>query len=410
MNEAFRSPLLQKMRAGEEIFWKNEMTDTGPIGPYTAADVQDAAARLLRFAPLIRRLFPETAAADGLIESPLTEIPAMAKRFSSLKGRLFLNRDSDLAVAGSIKARGGVYEVLKHTETLALEAGILRDVNDDYEKLASEKARAFFAGHSVQVGSTGNLGLSIGMMSAALGYRAIVHMSADAKQWKKDLLRKKGVTVIEYAGDYESAVKEGRERSARDETSYFVDDENSKDLFLGYAVAAGRLQAQLEAQKIPVDEAHPLNVFLPCGVGGAPGGVTYGLKLIYGNHARCYFAEPVNAPCVTLGLITGLYNGVSVRDIGLSGKTAADGLAVGRASGLVCRAVHNLVNGCGTVNDERLPVYQKLLWDTEGLFIEPSSAAAFRLLNEADTEGTNIIWATGGSLVPREIRKEMLGI
>ena len=407
--EGLASPLLLKLRAGEEIFWRNPAADAGPIAPYTAADVQDAAARLLRFAPLIKLLFPETAEAGGLIESPLSEIPAMAKHFPALQGRLFLKRDSDLAVAGSVKARGGVYEVLKHTEDLALEAGILTDVNDDCTKLASEKARAFFAGRSVQVGSTGNLGLSIGIMSGALGYRATVHMSADAKQWKKDLLRQKGVTVTEYAGDYESAVAQGRERAARDETSYFVDDENSKDLFLGYAVAAGRLQAQLEALNV-VDEAHPLNVFIPCGVGGAPGGVTYGLKLLYGKHARCYFAEPVNAPCVTLGLMTGLYNGISVHDIGLTGKTQADGLAVGRASGLVCRAVNNLVSGCGTVNDERLPVYQKLLWETEGLFIEPSSAAAFRLLEEANSAGTNIVWATGGSLVPEEIRKETLGI
>ena len=408
MNYKFDSPLLRKLRAGEELLWRNENADTGPMGPYTAADVRDAADRLLRFAPLIQKLFPETAPAKGLIESPLTEIPKMAASFPSLGGRLFLKRDSDLAVAGSVKARGGVYEVLKHTEDLALEAGVLNGTDDDYTKLAAPAARAFFAGRQMQVGSTGNLGMSIGIMSAALGYRATVHMSADAKQWKKDLLRSRGVTVIEYAGDYESAVKEGRARSARDETSYFVDDENSKDLFLGYAAAAERLQSQLAAQNVPVDEAHPLNVFIPCGVGGAPGGVTYGLKLLFGRSVRCWFAEPVNAPCVTLGLMTGQYNRISVQDIGLSGKTQADGLAVGRASGLVCRAVQNLVSGCGTVKDERLPVYQKRLWQTEGLFIEPSSAAAFRLPEAADTDGTNIVWATGGSLVPAQIRKEML--
>ena len=404
----FDSPLLRKLRAGEELLWLNENADTGPMGPYTAADVRDAADRLLRFAPLIQKLFPETAPAKGLIESPLTEIPKMAASFPSLGGRLFLKRDSDLAVAGSVKARGGVYEVLKHTEDLALEAGVLNGTDDDYTKLAAPAARAFFAGRQMQVGSTGNLGMSIGIMSAALGYRATVHMSADAKQWKKNLLRSRGVTVIEYAGDYESTVKEGRARSARDETSYFVDDENSKDLFLGYAAAAERLQSQLAAQNVPVDEAHPLNVFIPCGVGGAPGGVTYGLKLLFGRSVRCWFAEPVNAPCVTLGLMTGQYNRISVQDIGLSGKTQADGLAVGRASGLVCRAVQNLVSGCGTVKDERLPVYQKRLWQTEGLFIEPSSAAAFRLPEAADTNGTNIVWATGGSLVPAQIRKEML--
>ena len=107
--------------------------------------------------------------------------------------------------------------------------------------------------------------------------------------------------------------------------------------------------------------------------------------------------------------MTGLFDGVCVRDAGLSCQTAADGLAVGRASGLVCRAVQNLVAGCGTVKDERLSVYQRLLWETEGLFAEPSACAAFALPERVDAKGTNILWATGGSLLPGHIRRSMIG-
>ena len=410
-------PLYTALSAGQEIFWRNPNRETAFHGPFPSADIADAEGRLLRFAPLIQTLFPETRGTGGIIESPLTEIPAMQRAFSArfsvpIPGRLFLKRDSDLPVAGSVKARGGVYEVLRHTETLALKAGFLSGTKDDYTRLASPEARAFFARYKIQVGSTGNLGMSIGIMSAALGYRAIVHMSADAKQWKKDLLRSRSVTVLEYEGDYAAAVASGRAASDTDETSYFVDDENSADLFLGYATAAGRLQKQLARLQVPVDKDHPLFVYIPCGVGGAPGGVTYGLRLLFGEHAHCFFAEPTEAPCVTLGLMTGLHNRISVRDAGLSGKTLADGLAVGRCSGLVCRAAGPLIDGCVTVKDDRLQDYQRLLWQTEGLFIEPSAAAAFHALRTAEEKPENaahIVWATGGSLVPEAIRKRMLG-
>ncbi len=374
--------------------------------------------------------FPETAESSGIIESELREAAAMKERLSGkygakIEGRLFVKMDGDLPIAGSIKARGGIYEVLKHTEELALEHGLLRE-GDSYDRLASDEARKFFSQYTMQVGSTGNLGLSIGIMSAAIGYNAVVHMSADARAWKKALLRSHGVKVIEYDTDYSDAVKHGRAQSDADPKSYFVDDENSKNLFLGYAVAAKRLVPQLKFLGVTADAEHPLFVYLPCGVGGAPGGVTFGLKQIFGDAVHCFFVEPTQAPCMVLGIASGLHNGIAVKDIGLTGLTHADGLAVGRASGFVGRVMEPLLSGDFTLYDAKLYEYMRDLLETENIFIEPSSCAAFEgpaLLGRSaqwreyiEAHGlsgkmrnaAHIAWATGGRLVPEEIRREYI--
>ena len=426
-------PVVDKLSRAEECLWLNPKLTTAERAfdgiPLTMADIDDAEARLLRFAPFIEACFPETRPDRGLIESPLTEIERMrillnTRYGGKIGGRLLLKRDSDLPIAGSVKARGGIYEILKHSEELAMAAGLL-SLEDDYAKLAEPSLRSFFSQHTIQVGSTGNLGLSIGIMSAAIGYRVIVHMSADARQWKKDLLRSKGVQVIEYAADYSEAVRQGRALSDADPMSYFVDDENSVALFLGYAVAAKRLKAQLEAMKIPVDCEHPLFVYIPCGVGGAPGGVAFGLKLLFGDAVHVFFVEPVQAPCMVLGMATGLNNDISVQDIGLTGLTHADGLAVGRPSGFVSNAMKHILSGEATLVDRKLYDYMRDLLESEQIFIEPSACAAFEGplkvcgpegepyrkawgLAELAGSATHVAWATGGRLVPEDIRAEYI--
>lgn len=381
--------------------------------------IEDARRRLERFAPYLAEVFPETAATGGIIESELREIRGMKHGLNiqwgaGIAGRLFLKMDSHLPISGSVKARGGIYEVLKHAEDLAIEAGLLTE-EDDYRRLAEPELRQFFSRYTVQVGSTGNLGLSIGIMSAKLGFKVIVHMSADAKKWKKDLLRSKGVTVVEYESDYCAAVEQGRKNSDQDPMSYFVDDENSINLFLGYAVAGERLRKQLEEQKVQVDKTHPLFVYLPCGIGGAPGGVAYGLKEIYGDAVHCFFMEPTQACCMLLGMATGEHDGVSVQDFGISGKTDADGLAVGRPSAFVGKVIEQRLSGVCTIEDKKLYELMRLLLKTEDIFIEPSACASFAAflhseemeeyvrregLSEYMGQAAHIAWATGGNMVP----------
>ncbi|KGA95589.1 serine dehydratase [Alkalihalobacillus alcalophilus ATCC 27647 = CGMCC 1.3604] len=429
-----QTDVIKELQNYKETLWMNpnyqtESAETEFKNKLSPEKIEEARQRLLRFAPYLIEQFPETKATNGLVESPLWPIPKMKKALEHLNsaaiaGDVFIKLDSQLAIAGSVKGRGGVYEVLTLAERIALENGLLSP-DDDYQKLADSKIKEVFNQYTIQVGSTGNLGLSIGIISAKIGFKVIVHMSSDAKEWKKQLLREKDVHVIEYENDYSEAVEAGRKQSDADPKSYFIDDENSVDLFLGYATAASYLQKQLEDANIEVSEAKPLFVYLPCGVGGAPGGITYGLKQIFGDHVHCFFIEPTKAPCMLLGMATEKHDKVSIQDYGIDGRTAADGLAVGRPSSFIGKVMTPLLSGVFTVEDSTLFYYLQTLYQSENVFIEPSAAAGFIGLLQQDNsrfqtyihkqnlqnkmnDATHIIWATGGRLVPNEERDRYL--
>ena len=396
------SHLRADLARSQPVLWLNQ--DLPPAQDVLAglrlqrADLDGAAAAFARWAPVLHQLFADLP--NSGFESALEPLPHPDSILArTCPNPVWLKRDDTLPIVGSIKARGGCYEVLHFAETLARAHGMTAPAD-----LASPTARALFARHTIAVGSTGNLGLSIGTLSAALGFKAVVHMSRDAKAWKKARLRDRGAEVIEHQGDYATAVATGRAQAAASPTTYFVDDENSQPLFLGYAAAAFHLRDQLAAASITVDAAHPLIVHLPCGVGGAPGGIIFGLKHVFGDAVHCFLAEPVASPCMLVRLALG--PNLSVYDLGLDNRTAADGLAVPQASELAWAMTHRLVAGAYTVTDATLFGFLQRAHAQAGLRLEPSATAGFAgpAWVEASQPGaaamTHLLWCTGGSLIP----------
>lgn len=421
------APILQDIINLKPVAWINPNRKSMremPSFPVSMKDMLAADELWDRFAPFFAKAFPETAITKGIIESPLKEIPKMKALLNAdspkIEGGFFLKCDNALPIAGSIKARGGFFEVLHYAEELALKAGILKK-DDDYTIFTTDKFKEFFGKYNIGVGSTGNLGLSIGIISAQLGFKVKVYVSADAKEWKKNLLRDKGAEVIEFEGDFSEAILTGRQRTNADPMGYFVDDENSYELYLGYTVGALRIAKQLEEQNIKVDADHPLFVYSPCGVGGSPGGTSFGLKQIYGDNVHCFFVEPTRSSAVLVGLATGEMSNISVQDIGIDNRTEADGLAVGRSSNFATTISNHVISGMYTIEDDHLFTLLAQLMDTEEIFLEPSATAGligpqmiaktdYAKINNLKMENaTHIAWATGGNLVPDEQRKDFYG-
>ncbi len=418
------SRLPDGLSARRPLLWLNPAYEP-EAGPGLEPDPVVAKARYARCAGLLARVFPELSDLGGRLVSPLVSIDRLRDTLhsSGTPGLWFLKRDDSLPVAGSVKARGGFHEILALVEQIATEHGLLQ-ADTDRSVLAGPAARALFGRYTISVGSTGNLGLAIGLIGAGLGFRAVVHMSADAKEWKKQRLRDHGIEVVEHVGDYAAAVAAGRSISQADPYGYFVDDEKSPPLFLGYAAAARELQAQLQIAGRPVDADHPLFVYLPCGVGGAPGGILHGLKRLWGADVHGFFAEPVASPCMLTQLAVGCETPVSVYDVGLDNRTEADGLAVAQASPLVAPLMARVLSGVLTVDDDTLFRDALRLEDVEGIYVEPSAAAGLRGpgwvldspqgreylrrhgLDRVLSQATHVIWSTGGSLVPESVRAE----
>lgn len=378
--------------------------------------------------------------APGYLWSPLVEIPTfqrMASRIwaGQLPGRWFAKMDAALPVAGSVKARGGIYEIVCFAMELLLKEGVVseRVLQDrfvgngmDAEKEMSagkERIREVLSRYTITVASTGNLGLSIGLTARKLGFRAKVYLSSDAKAWKIDKLREVGAEVVLMECDYNAVVAAARAESERDDRVYFVDDERSERLFEGYSLAALELKGQLEAQLgHDVLMASPLFVYIPCGVGGAPAGISAGLKAVFGEQVHVFVAEPLEAPSVLLELARRggacAAGCADVRALGLTGRTVADGLAVPVASSRAVDVLGATLAGAYTLSDDKMLAYLKLLHEMENLRVEPSAAAALQgpglmyytkegfdyvlgcsLMPFMD-QSIHISWMTGGGLMP----------
>lgn len=395
--------LLAGLTAGLTTTWLRPSGPAPTVPGLPLREIQDVWSRFGRFERTLAGLFPD-ASWDGRVQSPFERYPGAV----SGAPELWVKSDARLPMTGSVKARGGVYELLCSIEDFALREELITP-GEDYSSLLKPASRAMLGRHRVIVASTGNLGFSIGLVGRAFGVDVEVHMSSDARAWKKGRLRSVGATVIEHPTDYEGAVAAARATAAAS-GAYFIDDERSRRLFAGYSAAGRELAAQLADNRLQVSTACPLVVYLPCGVGGAPGGITAGLLQEFGDAVTIVFVEPIASACMFVALATGRRQPVYA--VGLDNRTLADGLAVPTASGLALELVGPRVDGVVAIPDSSMVDWVRRAWREAHLRLEPSGAAGFAAVEpflaarasrgDAIVDAIHVVWTTGGSLLPDE--------
>lgn len=407
--------IVARLRKGLPACWLKTGLRAAPKAKDPASEaINVASARWQRFAPVLAQAC-NIPSWDGVVRSPLRRYP----RSPDWPQSLYVKCDHALPITGSVKARGGVYEVLCLAERIAAGNGLLNAGDGRYLSLLEEPARKALGSWTVVTASTGNLGFSVGVMARALGLKAEIHMSMDAKQWKKDRLRQIGACVVEHATDYTGTLAAAR-TGKPGERRHFIDDEASLDLFMGYTCGGMELASQLKDLDIEISERQPLFVYLPCGVGGAPGGITYALRAAFGPAVVCIFVEPVASACMLLALDKGRGEPQSVYDYGLDNRTDADGLAVSRASGLVLQKVGEDIDAVVALPDAMMRAAVRRVWAEAGLRLELSAAAGFAAIEPLHDvlkqtratqlnpiwrrfdSGLHVVWTTGGSMLPEE--------
>lgn len=375
--------ILDKLKNREETYLPIKRTKAVEEFGFSLYDAYQSKRRFERFARFFMEAFDEIDSKDYY---------KSALKKSELGYEVYLKLDSQLKVAHSVKARGGFNEVMSKVEEVLTQKSMM----EDFDTLSLGDIRRIMSEYTIEVSSTGNLGLSIGLCAKAFGFKAKVHMSRDAKEWKKKLLREAGAEVVEYESDYTYAVKMGRLSTSKNPMSYFVDDEMSEKLFLGYAASIFEVADEVSLSAMHISREEPLHVFLPCGVGGAPGGIAFALRSFFKDMVRIYFVEPTEYPCMLYSYVSG--EAKSVNEIGLGGITIADGLACSAPSKLVFPMLDALVDGFFTFSDESILLAKKRIYDTDHEVVEPSSASALLAYEKLSKPKNSILWMTGSNV------------
>lgn len=246
---------------------------------------------------------------------------------------------------GSFKDRGATALVSK-----AKELGVTRLVED----------------------SSGNAGASIAAYCARAGIEASIYVPASAPAAKKAQIAFYGAEVVAVEGTREAVTEAALERCRREGAYY--GSHNWNPFFLeGTKTFAYEVAARF-------DFAPPEHLVMPVGNGSLFLGAWKGFRELQSMGVvdrlpRLHVAQATGC----MPIVDAFQRGLGRTEEIPTSPTVAGGISIGRPSRghRVLRALRETGGGAAAVTDEEILHYQRLLASLEGIFCEPTSAAAF---------------------------------
>ena len=260
------------------------------------------------------------------------------------------------APTGSFKDRGATAMV-----TQALALGVTRLVED----------------------SSGNAGASFAAYCAAAGIKASIYVPASAPAAKKAQIAFYGAEVVEVEGSREAVTEAALERCRREEGAYYA-SHNWNPFFLeGTKTFAYEVAAQFDFDP-------PERLIMPVGNGSLFLGAWKGFGELraaglLGRLPRLDVAQATGC----MPIVDAHNRGLERTEAIPTSPTIAGGISIARPSrgGLVLRAMRESGGSGAAATDAEILELQRALATLEGIFCEPTSAAAFAALAHLVREG-----------------------
>lgn len=244
------------------------------------------------------------------------------------------------------------------------------------------KARELGVGLLVE-DSSGNAGASIAAYCARAGIEAGIYVPASAPVAKKAQIAVYGAEVVAVEGTRDDVTEAALERCRRDGAYY--GSHNWNPFFL----EGTKTFAYEVATRFRFDP--PEHLVVPVGNGSLFLGSWKGFRELrdlglVGSLPKLHVAQA--AGCMPI--VHAFQRGLDRTEPIPTAPTVAGGISIGRPSRghLILRVARESGGGAAAVTDEEILRYQRSLASLEGIFCEPTSAAAFAALPHLVEQGS----------------------